>query len=831
MATVKLYYTDQVVTVPLTNRHWELNPGNLFVVDNIEDYLATKSFKSVTLQYIKNELELAITIDNSQLNAQPKKINFRYVSIQNEGETDIYYYFVKNVVWRSKSAIRLELVMDCLNTFKEGTAYTFKENTKINREHKDRFYVKETKRTATVLMTRPSYIGTLNQYDSVYFNTEQGGTVFTGTIEEIDTDQDEVVIKITSTESDESIMTEIINGIQDYFEISKVGTPGIYIRFDLEREDDVVLEHHKQYYNVIDYVNENINPLLIKKYSPTSVEKTGILQQNWYLLYRNVNDPDPNEYVNPVECYLIPEEETPTDSGYIEDSRLIPSFLEEGKTYIFLIASGESATLSNGYVCNYESGQYNRLVVTKAGNKINAMFCKRPVGAAVGNYEWEIVRQYDDIDYVTFSALTVPYNVYTNPTIDAIVIQNTSFSYTFTNSTSSNNVDGIDKLDRVDAKNIKVIKLPYCPYNFTVSGGQLKISGSDDWEFASFTQSTGGVFYALHLLSNVKLQGDISANNTNPFDKLTRSPLYPSIGDTRTYEDPKLLHSEFYAPTFVYDSFSLRIDLEKCDLAWYIENGTNNTIKFTMTSTINSKFLFTFSSYHSDKSESNFYNVIPVARNNEMVLYNVPYINYIRTGYQYDIKNKNISNISNAIGLGLSAASIGASLLAPTVPLKVAGVVASMVSLAMSVKSTIVSTMQNENSIQQKLQQTKNQAASVSGSDDVDLMTEYCGNRLLYMVYEPNPIMKALINDLFFYAGYRSDRMGLPNHNTRVNFDYLECEAQFENLGSIPSNCLEELVNAFKNGVTYLHKTTRSGLAKWDFKQEYENWENSLIGA
>ena len=385
-------------------------------------------------------------------------------------------------------------------------------------------------------------------------------------------------------------------------------------------------------------------------------------------------------------------------------------------------------------------------------------------------------------------------------------------------------------VDRTDAKNIKLIKLPYCPYPFNVIGGKLNIIDTS-WFYKEISQYDGTPLHVIQLNNlNTKLEADISADNTNPFDKLLHSSINPSISDLRTYEDPKLLHSEFYAPSFVYDSFTLRIDLEKCDLAWYIDNNTNNTIKFTMTSTINSKFLFTFTSYHSDKSESNFYNVIPVARNNEVVLYNVPYINYIRTGYQYDIKNKNISNISNAIGLGLSAASIGASLLAPTVPLKVAGVVASAVSLAMSVKNTIVSAMQNENSIQQKLQQTKNQAASVSGSDDVDLMTEYCGNRLLYMVYEPNTVMKSLINDLFFYAGYRSERMGLPNHNTRVNFDYLECDAVFENLGSIPNDCLEELVNAFKNGVTYLHKTTRGNKTKWDFRQEYENWEVSLIG-
>ena len=88
--------------------------------------------------------------------------------------------------------------------------------------------------------------------------------------------------------------------------------------------------------------------------------------------------------------------------------------------------------------------------------------------------------------------------------------------------------------------------------------------------------------------------------------------------------------------------------------------------------------------------------------------------------------------------------------------------------------------------------------------------------------------MKSILFDLFFYAGYASGRIGLPNHDTRVNFDYLECEANLENEGSIPDDCLQELINCFKTGITYLHKTSRN-TNKWDFEQKYENWEKSLM--
>ena len=146
----------------------------------------------------------------------------------------------------------------------------------------------------------------------------------------------------------------------------------------------------------------------------------------------------------------------------------------------------------------------------------------------------------------------------------------------------------------------------------------------------------------------------------------------------------------------------------------------------------------------------------------------------------------------------------------------------------MSIKNTVVSAINNENSIKQKITSTQNQATSVAGSDDVDLMSVYAENRLQYMEYTPNEMIKGLLKDLFFYAGYASGRMGKPTHNNRVNFDYLECEASIEKISSIPDECLTELINCFKAGVVYLHKTTRE-TDKWDFEQKYENWEKMLF--
>ena len=125
---VKLYYTYSTQA----GSKWELIPSRLFIVEDIESYLATKTCKTITdFQYIKNELEITINVDISQDYSQPRTAtSFKYVSIQNSGELT-HYYFVKKATWRSKTCVRFELVMDVINTFQEGRDFNFKANTRI----------------------------------------------------------------------------------------------------------------------------------------------------------------------------------------------------------------------------------------------------------------------------------------------------------------------------------------------------------------------------------------------------------------------------------------------------------------------------------------------------------------------------------------------------------------------------------------------------------------------------------------------------------------------------------------------------------------------------
>ena len=825
---VKLYYTERSAE----NKEWELIPSKLLVVEDIASYLATKTSQCTTInnfQYVKNKLELSINVDLAQSYSQPKATtSYKYVSIQNDGEL-IHYYFVKSAEWRSKTCVRLELVMDVLNTFEEGKDYTFKANTRITREHKDRIAITPLELNIT-LGDNEGSAGSVVAGDNINLYVQVNGDwqlICSGKVSYLS--EEYLSLVVSSNEKYSDIINAINSGIShtELFQVSKNNENYIEQYFDN-------LDIYYKFERKIDTINENINPVLQCGDADGKLFEDDMpFDDDWYLLYRNQEEPS-DSLVNPVDCFLIPGTPKDTDSGVIEEGRLIPSWLEEGKYYTFKVGSGETYTLSNGVSVSYTGiATYRVLLITKSGNKINVAYFFTD---DLGNFE--MTWQYDDIDFITITGLPANYDVVnTPPVITDGYLKNHTFPNDFDDSQDFNICDSIDSLDRTDAKNIKLIKLPYCPFDLEDEEGVLQIAGSDEWELSSLEQSGGGIVHFLHLINlNTKLERNLPIDSQiNPFSNFDISDtdeLTPSINDLREEDlelESKLFHSEFYSPQLIYDSFAFKFDLEKVQQDYYYESDNNElSIKFFMTRTINSKFMFEMKSYKLALSESNYSKYLPIARNNEEVLYNVPYINYIRSGYNYDIKNKNTALASNIAGLGLSAASIGVSLALPSVPLKIAGVVASIVSMAMSVKNTIVSAINNENSIRQKIDQYKNQASSVAGSDDVDLMSEYAKNRLKYLEYKPSPKMEALLKELFFYAGYNSGRMGLPNHNTRVNFDYLECDASLECLSSMPSECVDELVNAMKSGITYLHKTSRTS-DKWDFDQKYENWEKSVL--
>ena len=103
-------------------------------------------------------------------------------------------------------------------------------------------------------------------------------------------------------------------------------------------------------------------------------------------------------------------------------------------------------------------------------------------------------------------------------------------------------------------------------------------------------------------------------------------------------------------------------------------------------------------------------------------------------------------------------------------------------------------------------------------------------NKLSRAKYEVSSRMKKSLKDLFFYTGYVQNKYAVPNVTSRAWFNFIQCDPVIKLLNpNVNDDLLDELKDKFRNGVTFFHMNTISGVKTWDLAQEKENWETSLL--
>ena len=303
----------------------------------------------------------------------------------------------------------------------------------------------------------------------------------------------------------------------------------------------------------------------------------------------------------------------------------------------------------------------------------------------------------------------------------------------------------------------------------------------------------------------------------------------PLVKDTARYvKDSKLYHSDYFRPKFVYDSFSRIFPLEEIDYngTRKIEGDEKFKFEFVMSRNLISKFLFKFNFVYNNPTED-YENVVAVSRNNEEVLYNSAYLNYIKNGYNYDLKSKERQEQTGAATLGINSAGfIISTLLAMSgigTPIGVAGMIGTGLGLASSSINYAKTVAQNEENIQRKLQETQRQAIGVLNADDYDLLYSYSFNKAKLCTYKISNQMEKALDDLFYYFGYADNVYGKPYIDTRVWFNFLQCDLNCDTWDNIPEDIREEIKNKFAEGVTFFHCNTINNVKTWDIAQEKEN--------
>lgn len=788
MATqIKLYYNTLIT------------PEKNACVEDIETYLGQKQYVATELnKFIQHDLSINLKLDTALISnawTTGDALNpfnagrIDYVAIKNEKDSGWLYYYVLDGQWTATRTVTLSLALDTMTSF-QG-CYEFTDKTLVTREHKDRFINELKTVNNQQCYPRKFYLDGDNIQPTLYQQT-------------------------------------------DYDYIEDYDAPG-----------------------------------------------------DWYLMYMANNTSGATEGKDyPVSAYLVSGSNVSVGAF---SYRLDISTLDENKVYY----------CGSKVIGSYAESDY---VVLPDGKKqvlegifyINKQNGKWQLAKALGNSNTKLITTFTD--YLDFSSAK---NLIIAP-IDCLLSTLSAMPAAINNSktgtkapiktASTGSVDGIETVDRTDTRILSIIKLPYAPVNININEETKEFQLPPEIEQVSaITWQNQSSYYYLK----------IKANYLSAFEKEIKIPaglLYNLFvkrtdltSDTRKEDNESALYrSEFFNWKFTYDSFSYPLQYELLDES-YKNTNINSTLplKMVTTSTMNSRFLFDFS--NNDKCfkfkhlTEDYPNILAIARNNNVTTFNSEYVNYMRNGYNYDVKAKNAAltaagfNLAgNIIGLGAAGINIGNNIatsaairstqklignwqdfndkatanakLNPFYQKTFAGMVQNEISeqqaklkelrksdspvgnvLAIGqmtssiggIVNNINSIKQTERNFEQKQQQMKNASVSVSGSDDIDLLSYYSKNRMKLAKWKCSDRMRAALEDLYYYQGYATQEQKVPTHNNRKWFDFLQCNAELHNIKNIDQRFIEDIKERLAIGVTYYHHTTNG----WDINQTKGNNE------
>ena len=786
-----------------------LDPTRNMVLDNISEYLAScqEVYADDNYQLIKPALQQTIKINSSMLYNDISLIKIaNFLSItekatNNAGaEAVTYYYFIMNAEWLADGTCRLTIALDTLNTWWNDITHNLNDKTHITRQHKDRF-VKHAQNTQNL---EYSFDGSFVQYTpSTYdvYVTLQDNAWVGATSATINT--------MTNNRSD---LTGTFQRLNEVFD-SNTGEYSFTLRYygsinsnsKITISGKIRVSFPDVYLRVIDKFSEGLQPVVFG-------ENKGTVEQDnsWYLVYlENKLEACPKTAVR----IKVPGKQnyTKTDFTVNHYYYIVPDYTDSD--YVYCTITTDTGSQYQAWTRG-DLRNIIRFQCTSSGFRIQSG--QRMKNAAVPDVAFGIT--WEECTSLTFSAddsvrlfdgTTATNNINTIYSLPEI---------TKTIASSNQNIYSIDSLDRTDSKLVKIIELPYAPFAGNVADG---------WSYDSQTHMLQANF-------NINLQSQIEAA-FNPFQdlKVDLSNISDSDGHDADNES-KLYHSDFYQPKFVYDSFSKTFALERtnADLSATI---LPLKINFKATNTINSRFLFDFTQYNTDGNALEDYeNILVVNRNNELPIYNQAYFDYLRTGYNYDVKARN-AQIGSAVGsaavsLAGSAASIGIAATIGGSSGSAAGPIGMAVGAGVGLIGAIISistqAQLQANSIQQKEAQYANQAMSVRGSDDVDLLNYYSGNKAKMMLYKPSGQMYEAIYNLLRLTGYACDEYTTPVFNSRIWYNYVQCEPVFnDENNTVYNNFLDDIKARFQVGVTVFHERN----SYWDLNQDRENYERQLF--
>lgn len=433
----------------------------------------------------------------------------------------------------------------------------------------------------------------------------------------------------------------------------------------------------------------------------------------------------------------------------------------------------------------------------------------------------------------------------------------------------------IDEIDRTDSRLIRIIELPYAPNEPVAhgSGANLYYDFGSNWSSSADYDADN-----LDMVRSFQLIGDIEPDFTHTLSEaynldgvMAVSSIEPYLRPWYSEYETKLRHSDYQKHMFVYDNFSMEL---KEELLFGLFNywGTDDapsgvnltfTIQFTASSNLTSGNLFSLHAYYDgDDIAEHYYKsdeVYPLTligiRNNEVNLYNASYLNYIRSGFNYDMKSKYIQGKQGMLsaeqglinGLLGSVNSVAGGSASGGIH-AVVGAVGSFYNYNVAIKQLYLQQLQTQNQIDKTLAQSAIQATSVAGADNLSLFNKYNGNKLLLVEMSILNIYKEKIAHLFHYFGYNSQKYKVPNFTGRCFFNYVKCQPALKDVPKslavrggptyryygFSDKIFKDAISKFSNGVFIIHKFAPNEIIgntedTWNISMDKENWENFIL--
>lgn len=118
-----------------------LNPAKNWIVEDIEKYLATveeDTYDVGTVRYIEPKLSQSIVLKGTSADLSGLGFNYAKVTTVEETGTHTEYYYVQSLEWAGKKSIKVNMLLDTLNTLGVSMVDYMTAQTSIVREHQNR---------------------------------------------------------------------------------------------------------------------------------------------------------------------------------------------------------------------------------------------------------------------------------------------------------------------------------------------------------------------------------------------------------------------------------------------------------------------------------------------------------------------------------------------------------------------------------------------------------------------------------------------------------------------------------------------------------------------